>query len=278
MSVESSGTCPVKRTESFRDGDDMVNHRDISRLHEKLLKRRGEVFRLRQESEENWQTLQKPQVEYEETAANEKRAQSYESLEDLEKDEIEAIDIALRKMEEGTYGVCESCERVISLRRLDAIPWTPLCFRCARQEDRKRTFPAESTEETASEGYPPEYQGMSDEELQHAVLEELRNDGRVELEELSISSKEGTLVLEGALPSETKHQILLEILEDIMEFSEIVDRMRIDPLLWEREDRMPLKRDEKKTALEELLQGEDDDEEDGTPVQPADAFIPEKVE
>lgn len=37
---------------------------------------------------------------------------------------------ALRKMELGTYGACESCREPISEERLEALPWAALCIRC----------------------------------------------------------------------------------------------------------------------------------------------------
>lgn len=44
---------------------------------------------------------------------------------------------ALRKMDLGTYGACESCGGAISDERLDALPWAALCITCkARGEAR----------------------------------------------------------------------------------------------------------------------------------------------
>lgn len=37
---------------------------------------------------------------------------------------------ALKKMDLGTYGPCESCGRPISDERLDALPWAVLCITC----------------------------------------------------------------------------------------------------------------------------------------------------
>lgn len=37
---------------------------------------------------------------------------------------------ALRKMELGTYGICESCREPISDERLEALPWAALCVPC----------------------------------------------------------------------------------------------------------------------------------------------------
>jgi len=44
---------------------------------------------------------------------------------------LEMIELALERIEEGVYGACVECERVIPKTRLNAIPHTPLCVRCA---------------------------------------------------------------------------------------------------------------------------------------------------
>ena len=38
---------------------------------------------------------------------------------------------ALEKLEEGTYGICDRCGRLIPEERLDARPWSVLCVDCA---------------------------------------------------------------------------------------------------------------------------------------------------
>jgi DnaK suppressor protein len=50
------------------------------------------------------------------------RDQALSELE-LERDLIERIARALRRIEEGTYGVSEVSSRPIPLERLEAIPW-----------------------------------------------------------------------------------------------------------------------------------------------------------
>ena len=37
------------------------------------------------------------------------------------------VDRALQKIEEGTYGICDRCGRLIPEERLDARPWSVLC-------------------------------------------------------------------------------------------------------------------------------------------------------
>jgi RNA polymerase-binding transcription factor DksA len=46
------------------------------------------------------------------------------------------IDDALRRMNEGSYGLCQSCGEEIALERLEAIPQTRTCVRCPNQRPR----------------------------------------------------------------------------------------------------------------------------------------------
>ena len=43
---------------------------------------------------------------------------------------LKAIDDALTRIEEGTYGVCVNCNQSIPKARLEAVPWTRLCRSC----------------------------------------------------------------------------------------------------------------------------------------------------
>lgn len=45
-----------------------------------------------------------------------------------------AIEDALSRMTQGTYGVCGMCKRPISMARLDAVPWTHLCRECKERQ------------------------------------------------------------------------------------------------------------------------------------------------
>jgi DnaK suppressor protein len=41
------------------------------------------------------------------------------------------VDRALVKLEEGTYGICDRCGKLIPEERLEARPWSVLCIDCA---------------------------------------------------------------------------------------------------------------------------------------------------
>ena len=42
------------------------------------------------------------------------------------------VDEALRRLEEGAYGLCEDCERPIAAERLKAVPFARRCVECQR--------------------------------------------------------------------------------------------------------------------------------------------------
>jgi RNA polymerase-binding protein DksA len=58
------------------------------------------------------------------------------ALRDRSRAELQRIENALRKLDGGTYGTCESCGNPIAAERLEAIPWAPLCIDCARKGTR----------------------------------------------------------------------------------------------------------------------------------------------
>jgi DnaK suppressor protein len=46
-------------------------------------------------------------------------------LSDFDIQKLRMIDIALEKIDKGTYGICQGTGKVIPEARLNAIPWTP---------------------------------------------------------------------------------------------------------------------------------------------------------
>ncbi len=44
---------------------------------------------------------------------------------------FEEVEAALRRIEDGSYGVCGGCRNAIPVRRLQALPWARYCVSCA---------------------------------------------------------------------------------------------------------------------------------------------------
>lgn len=105
-----------------------------------------------------------------------------------------------------------------------------------------------------SSGY---YQNLNDRELKLSILDNLKNDVRLDLEQLEISCRKGVVYLEGIIPSEIEHQILLRTLTDVMSISSLIDRVQINELDWEREDVAPGTTDPEPTPYEQMLYDEE---------------------
>jgi DnaK suppressor protein len=54
-----------------------------------------------------------------------------------EREKLLAIDEALQRIKEKTYGLCESCEGEIQLGRLKVLPFTRLCVRCQEENEKE---------------------------------------------------------------------------------------------------------------------------------------------
>lgn len=57
------------------------------------------------------------------------------NLMQTEEGTLDAIEVALERIEDGVYGVCEECNSAIKKSRLNAIPYTPFCIDCASENE-----------------------------------------------------------------------------------------------------------------------------------------------
>ncbi|MCF8062283.1 MAG: TraR/DksA C4-type zinc finger protein [Deltaproteobacteria bacterium] len=264
----------------------MIEPDEIQKLRRQLEERREALVKLRNSLNESWRELHTPEVEPEEAGQKEWTAQGIDQLDTQVEKEIENIDLALGEMETAGYGWCDSCGRKIPFRRLKAIPWTHLCPRCARTTAGPTA--AEGTEAgiggemTSPSDLSSLYPDASDEELKEEILARLKEEERLDTQELEISVRSGVVILEGAVPSVTEHRMLTDLLEE-MGVGRVEDHLTENPLLWERPDRSgspPFG----KTEEDVLLQGEDVDQDtfesmkDGSSSPPPDTLVPENEE
>jgi DnaK suppressor protein len=57
------------------------------------------------------------------------------SLMENEGGTLTQIETSLERIEEGSFGLCEECGGKIPKARLNAIPYSSLCVRCAQQQE-----------------------------------------------------------------------------------------------------------------------------------------------
>jgi DnaK suppressor protein len=58
-------------------------------------------------------------------------------LAEVESRELARIEVALERMRDGQYGVCDGCSISIPLARLNALPYATLCIKCQREAERE---------------------------------------------------------------------------------------------------------------------------------------------
>lgn len=74
---------------------------------------------------------QKKDPDVEERAVEREGDEVLESLGQSGLNELKAIEAALSRIEDGSFGTCAKCEEPISGERLDVVPTAALCRNCA---------------------------------------------------------------------------------------------------------------------------------------------------
>ena len=94
-------------------------------LRERLAELDGRLHRIEDHLE------QPPDRDWNDNAIESEMDEVLESLGQAGVTEMEAIHAALARIKGGSYGICVRCGEDISVARLDVIPHTALCRRCA---------------------------------------------------------------------------------------------------------------------------------------------------
>ncbi|HEX4946740.1 MAG TPA: TraR/DksA family transcriptional regulator [Blastocatellia bacterium] len=75
-------------------------------------------------------------ADFAEQAVQRENDEVLDALDNSIRAEIKQIETTLQRLEEGTYGVCESCGKRIPLKRLKALPHASRCVACAENVER----------------------------------------------------------------------------------------------------------------------------------------------
>lgn len=231
-----------------------------------LYLRRGELMKEVAHTEADLQGLSEDDVaDWSDRAQEERTRDELARLDTHVLEELREIELALQRVADHSYGVCEHCETAIPIERLRALPTTRSCAECAKQAEAAEGEDAPIDDDVPEEGQvPPDLVNLSERELEEVIWDQIRDDGRVETEELEVSCKRGIVFLGGALPSVAQHSILLQLITDVLGFQDLVDRIEVEQLAWQREDRDKLPGDEQREAgddeqgNEQALYGSDD--------------------
>lgn len=113
-----------------------MNAKELKKLKQQLIRLREELLSLVRKTTENEREYPSSEVgDTIDLAADSSARELLFELNHNERQRLEDIDSALKKIEQGVFGVCENCGGKISKKRLQAVPYARLCIKCkARME------------------------------------------------------------------------------------------------------------------------------------------------
>jgi DnaK suppressor protein len=110
---------------------------ELKRFRADLEEKRDAVIRRARETMDQDMTLDASELPDEMDLASSEYMQSFTfRLRGRERVFLQKIEKAIKKLDEGVFGVCDDCEEPISAKRLEARPETELCIRCKEDQER----------------------------------------------------------------------------------------------------------------------------------------------
>lgn len=121
-----------------------MNKKELKHFKDLLLFRKQELINSAQATRESGMVFDTDDLPDEVDLASSEADQSMLLLlRDRERTLVKKIDKALAKIENSTYGICESCDEEIGFKRMEARPVTDLCIRCKEEQERMEKSYAE---------------------------------------------------------------------------------------------------------------------------------------
>jgi DnaK suppressor protein len=118
-----------------------MKKKDLARFTEKLIEEKSRLMN-HSDKKEELQLSHDDLADEVDLASSELNQNVALKLRDRERSLLQKIEIALSKIEDGTFGICEGCEEPIELKRLEARPMADLCIRCkeAQEVEEKKIY------------------------------------------------------------------------------------------------------------------------------------------
>ncbi len=113
---------------------------DLEKIRKELLEKREAILQHLNDSSKEDINHKDGVEDAADVVTSELNRETFYKLTQAERETLFLIDLALKKIESGTYGICEECGAQIGEKRLEAIPWVRLCIECSQNEETMKMF------------------------------------------------------------------------------------------------------------------------------------------
>lgn len=117
-----------------------MNATDLTLIKNFLLTQKSQILNKTCEFKEEQSATSEKTSDEAETASLELNRNLSIRLLERDRSALFQIDRALSKLEDGTYGLCESCGESIESKRLQARPFASLCIACKEEQEDPRNL------------------------------------------------------------------------------------------------------------------------------------------
>jgi DnaK suppressor protein len=108
-----------------------INAKEVKKFKQQLIQLREELLSLVQKTTENEKEYPSSEVgDSIDQAADSSARELLFELNHGERQRLEAIESALKKIEQGRFGMCEKCGYTITKKRLRVVPYARFCIKC----------------------------------------------------------------------------------------------------------------------------------------------------
>lgn len=115
-----------------------MNKKELAKFEKILREKRDKLLVNAQQTLESEMKLDQADLADEMDLASSEYLQSFQfRLRGRERTFLSKIDKALAKIQDGSFGECESCGGQIQPKRLEARPETNLCIKCKEEQERE---------------------------------------------------------------------------------------------------------------------------------------------
>ena len=110
-------------------------------IRQQLANRHEEIQKRLQKITRDLRHVNQPlNADFAEQAIEAENDQVLDALDDSIRGEMEQIEKTLMRIDQGDYGSCETCDKPIAAKRLEALPYATRCIACEEAFQQERAF------------------------------------------------------------------------------------------------------------------------------------------